>query len=156
MPPDVNAARLHRFVRGRSSAVVAPLDDRRPVGGGSSYRAGGKHFLRVPRPAAGSGAAIAATTWLRARSRTVLFRDSRDAIPEDPIAAVRWPDRPIFPREFFIRSGKRPPTASGVDTGRARRPRIRCRTDSIEASDVRAGKTRQRSFKRYPGLPMKR
>ena len=39
MPPDVNAARLHRFVRGRSSAVVAPLDDRRPVGGGSSYRA---------------------------------------------------------------------------------------------------------------------
>jgi hypothetical protein len=40
MPPDVNAARLHRFVRGlRSSAVVAPLDDRRPVGGASSYRA---------------------------------------------------------------------------------------------------------------------
>jgi hypothetical protein len=39
MPPDVKAARLHRFVRGRSVAVVAPLDDRRPVGGASSYRA---------------------------------------------------------------------------------------------------------------------
>jgi hypothetical protein len=40
MPLDVNAARLHRFVRGlRSAAVVAPLDDRRPVGGASSYRA---------------------------------------------------------------------------------------------------------------------
>jgi hypothetical protein len=31
---------VHRMVRGlRSSAVVAPLDDRRPVGGASSYRA---------------------------------------------------------------------------------------------------------------------
>jgi hypothetical protein len=31
--------RVHRTVRGRSSAVVAPLDDRRPVGGASSYSA---------------------------------------------------------------------------------------------------------------------
>jgi hypothetical protein len=55
MLPDVNAARLHRFVRGlRSPAVVAPLDDRRPVGGASSYRAAAAVASIFSRPAAGS------------------------------------------------------------------------------------------------------
>jgi hypothetical protein len=82
MPPDVNAARLHRFVRGlRSSAASPPLDDRRPVGGASSYRAAAavaSIFLGVPGPGVRSGPAIAVTTRFRARSRTFLF-DSRDS-----------------------------------------------------------------------------
>jgi hypothetical protein len=55
MPPDVNAARLHRLVRKRRSpAVVAPLDDRRPVGGGSCYRAAAALASTFLRPAAGN------------------------------------------------------------------------------------------------------
>ena len=75
------------------------------------------------------------------------------AIPENPIAGERWPDQPMFPREFFIRCRRRPPTASRVDTDQARRRRIRYRTNPIEASHVEAGQTRQRSFERCWGLP---
>jgi hypothetical protein len=45
---------VHRMVRGRSSAIVARLDDRRPVGGASSYRAAATVASIFSRPAARS------------------------------------------------------------------------------------------------------
>jgi hypothetical protein len=106
MPPDVNAARLHRLVRGLRSlrrwTTVGQSAERHPTARPRRWQA----FFRVPRPGVRSGPAIAVTTRFRARSRT-FFPIPGIPIPEDP----------------------------------------------IEASDVRAGTTRQRGFQRCWGLP---
>ena len=57
---------------------------------------------------------------------------------------------PPRPARFRTLAGSPVPTASGQHTERARRSRTR--TDPIEASDLEAGKTRQRSFQRSPGF----
>jgi hypothetical protein len=87
------------------AAVVAPRDDRRPVGGASSYRAAAavaSIFFRVQRPGIRAGPAIAVTTRFRARSRT-FFPISGIPIPEDPIEAQRRPGRGDLPTEVFHR-----------------------------------------------------
>jgi hypothetical protein len=107
----ISSPHVHRFVRGlRSSAAGAALDDRRPVGGASSYRAAAavaSIFFRVQRPGIRSGPAIAVTTRFRARSCTFFpipgFRSRK--IRSKPSDA---PDGLIFQRKFSIGSGRFP------------------------------------------------
>jgi hypothetical protein len=62
----------------------------------------------------------------------------------------------MFQRFFPSEAGRFRPTASGRHAERARRRRMRSRTDPIEASDVGAGKTGQPSFQRSPGFAHER
>jgi hypothetical protein len=145
---------------GSWAAVVAALDDRRPVGGGASYRAaaaGASIFFRAQRPGIRSGPAIAVTTRFRARSCTFLpipgfrfpgFRSRK--IRSKPSDA---PDRLIFQRKFSIGSGRFPSNRERPARRTSPAMELRSRTDPIEASDVGAGKTGQRSFRRCWGLP---
>jgi hypothetical protein len=149
MPPDVNAARLHRFVRGlRSSAAGAALDDRRPVGGASSYRAAAavaSIFFRVPRPGVRSGPAIAVTTRFRARSRT-FFSIPGIPIPEDPIEAERRPGQVDLPTEVFHRKRELSvqPRAAGTPNEPSDGDAVADRSDRSQRR--RAGKDRPTEF----------
>jgi hypothetical protein len=148
---DVVAASGASFVRGlRSSAVDAALDDGRPAAERhpTAPPRRWQAFFRVPRPGVRSGPAIAVTTRFRERSRT-FFCDSQDC---DPGKIDRSPATSrtglSSNGSFSSEAGKSRPTASGLHTERARRRRMRSRTDPIEASDVGTGKTGQRGAQR--------
>ena len=101
MPPDVNAARLHRLVRGLRSwhrwTTVGQSAERHPTARPRRWQA---FFFRVPRPGIRTGPAIAVTTRFRARSRTFSFAILGLAISA---RSARSPGRVDLPTEVFHR-----------------------------------------------------
>jgi hypothetical protein len=108
MPPDVNAARLHRFVRGqRSAAIGAPLVDRRPVGAASSYRAAAAvASIFFASSVQESDPASHRRDDSVSREEPHVFSDSGIPIPEDPSEAQQRPGRVDLPTEVFHRKRK--------------------------------------------------